>query len=294
MTAAQTGILLPVPRVARHLIFTHSLDSNPVEQLRRLQDVADGEQLVVGLGQSLLVHLGGSIKGMQDMPALSGSAVEIPSTPASLWIWLRGEERGDLVMQTLALKQRLAGAFELREAVDCFMYRDSRDLSGYIDGTENPEGDTAAEVALVSSNQVGLDGSSFVALQQWLHNLGHFHSLPGAEQDNIIGRRKETNEEFDTAPESAHVKRSAQESFNPNAFMLRRSMPWNNATQEGLMFLSFGSSFVAFDSILRRMVGLEDGITDGLFRFSQPVNGAYFWCPPMRDGKLDLSLLGIQ
>ena len=293
MSAAQPGILQPVPAVARHLVFTHTLDSNPLEQLRRLQDVADGETLVVGLGQSLLAHLGCEIKGMQDMPVLSGSAVEIPSTPASLWIWLRGEERGDLVVKTLELKQRLAGAFELRDVVDFCKYRDSRDLSGYVDGTENPVGENAERAALVSSNIVGLEDSSFASVQQWLHNLGHFQSLPQSEQDNIMGRRRADNEEFDEAPESAHVKRSAQETFTPEAFMLRRSLPWNNETQEGLMFVSFGKSFDAFNAIMERMVGMDDGITDGLFRFTQPINGGFFWCPPMKGGKLNLDLLKI-
>lgn len=293
MSLAQAGILQPVPQLARHLVFTHALDSNPIEYLRRLIDLVDGDKVVLGLGQSLLNHIGCDIKGMQDMSALSGAAVEVPSTPASLWIWLRGEDRGDLVIQTLEIKQRLEGAFELRDAIDCFKYRDSRDLSGYIDGTENPEGDDAEQAALVSSNIDGLDGSSFVAVQQWIHNLGHFNSLPQKEKDNIFGRRQEDNVEFDEAPESAHVKRSAQESFTPEAFMLRRSMPWNSDKQEGLVFLAFGHSFTAFDSIMKRMVGVEDGITDGLFRFTQPINGAYFWCPPMKDGVINLSLLKI-
>ena len=73
--------------------------------------------------------------------------------------------------------------------------------------------------------------------------------------------------------------------------MVRRSMPWNDATREGLVFVAFGHTLQAFEAVMRRMVGLDDGITDGMFRFSQPVNGAYFWCPPMLDGKLDLSLL---
>lgn len=293
MSLAQAGILQPVPQLARHLVFTHALDSNPIEYLRRLIDLVDGDKVVLGLGQSLLNHIGCDIKGMQDMSALSGAAVEVPSTPASLWIWLRGEDRGDLVIQTLEIKQRLEGAFELRDAIDCFKYRDSRDLSGYIDGTENPEGDDAEQAALVSSNIDGLDGSSFVAVQQWIHNLGHFNSLPQKEKDNIFGRRQEDNVEFDEAPQSAHVKRSAQESFTPEAFMLRRSMPWNSDKQEGLVFLAFGHSFTAFDSIMKRMVGVEDGITDGLFRFTQPINGAYFWCPPMKDGVINLSLLKI-
>jgi putative iron-dependent peroxidase len=84
------------------------------------------------------------------------------------------------------------------------------------------------------------------------------------------------------------VKRTAQESFAPEAFLMRRSMPWNDAMRAGLMFVAFGRSLDAFEAQLNRMVGAEDGIVDALFRFTKPVTGAYFWCPPVTQGKLDL------
>lgn len=58
------------------------------------------------------------------------------------------------------------------------------------------------------------------------------------------------------------------------------------------MFLAFGHSFDAFEAQLRRMSGLEDGIVDGLYRISTPLTGGYYWCPPIKDGRLDLSALG--
>ena len=139
-----------------------------------------------------------------------------------------------------------------------------------------------------------MDGSSFVAVQLWVHDLDRFLTLSQDEQDNTIGRRKSDNEELDDAPASAHVKRTEQESFDPKAFILRRSMPWADTTNQGLVFVAFGKSFDAFDALLRRMVGTEDGIVDALFRFTQPVLGSYFWCPPVVDGRLDLSALGIS
>ena len=75
--------------------------------------------------------------------------------------------------------------------------------------------------------------------------------------------------------------------------MLRRSMPWTEGAAAGLVFVAFGRSFDAFEAQLRRMVGVDDGITDALFRFTRPVSGSYFWCPPVKDGKLDLSALGL-
>jgi putative iron-dependent peroxidase len=113
------------------------------------------------------------------------------------------------------------------------------------------------------------------------------------EQDNAIGRRRRDNQELTDAPPSAHIKRTAQESFNPEAFVLRRSMPWVDDKRAGLVFVAFGKSTVAYEALLARMVGTEDGISDALFRFTRPLTGAYFWCPPMKKGRLDLSALGI-
>ena len=75
--------------------------------------------------------------------------------------------------------------------------------------------------------------------------------------------------------------------------MLRRSAPWSDARRAGLYFVAFGHSFRAFDVQMRRMSGADDGIVDGLFRFTRPLMGAYFWCPPMNDGKLDLSAIAL-
>ena len=59
------------------------------------------------------------------------------------------------------------------------------------------------------------------------------------------------------------------------------------------MFVAFGHSLDAFETQLRRMVGAEDGITDALFRFTWPVTGAYLWCPPIENGRLDLRVLRL-
>jgi putative iron-dependent peroxidase len=136
-----------------------------------------------------------------------------------------------------------------------------------------------------------MDGSSFVAVQQWVHDLEHFKHLEVNEQDNVFGRHISNNEEFDEAPEAAHVKRTAQESYEPEAFILRRSIPWVEGNDAGLNFIAYGKSFDAFEMILNRMVGNEDGIVDNLFRFTRPITGAYYWCPPVKDGQMNLAAI---
>ncbi len=293
MTLAQPGILAPVPPHAKYLTFTLTPGAAPGAPLRALCERIDGEQTVVGLGLSLVRTLGHEIAGLVTAPRHVGPGIDVPSTPAALWCWLRGEDRGELLHRARAIEHTLAPAFRLEQTLDAFMHDTGRDLSGYEDGTENPEGDDALAAALVSGQGGGLDGASFVAVQQWLHDFSALEAMSTTERDNAVGRRQSDNEELADAPPSAHVKRTAQESFDPEAFVLRRSMPWTDAHGAGLVFVAFGQSFGAFAAQLRRMVGAEDGISDAIFKFTRPVTGAYYWCPPIKDGRIDLSAVGL-
>jgi len=289
MNALQPGVLAPVPAVARYLTFTLKPRAHPRRPLIAIASFADGESCVVGVGESVLRALGVSIAGMRAFPSYSGKGFEVPSTPAALWCWLRGGDRGALLHQGRKIEHALAPAFALEHAIDAFRHGSGRDLTSYEDGTENPRGRKAVAAAAVKGMGAGLDGSSFVAVQQWEHDFGRFESMSTKEQDNSIGRRQRDNVELARAPASAHVKRTAQESFEPEAFVLRRSMPWTEGTRAGLVFVAFGKSLDAFEAQLRRMVGEEDGIADALFRFTRPVSGSYFWCPPVRRGRIDLT-----
>lgn len=289
----QTGITDAVPLHAHHLFFTITPDVSPGRAMRALAGIADGRSTVVGLGRSLVQAFDQDVPGLRVFPHYAGAGLDVPSTPYALWCWLRADDRGDLVHRTRQIEQALSPALRLSQVVDVFRYKTGLDLTGYEDGTENPQGADALEAALAQGHTPGIAGSSFVAVQRWTHDLTHFEAMSAADQDNVIGRHKVDNEEIEDAPASAHVKRTAQESFDPEAFVLRRSMPWADGKQAGLMFVAFGKSFDAYESLLRRMVGAEDGIVDALFRFTRPVSGSYFWCPPMHNGNLDLRAIGL-
>lgn len=294
MTPVQRAILEPIPSVARYLTMELVPGVDARAALNRLAACLDASSAVVGIGRSLVLALGRDVPGLRDFPARAGAGIEVPSTPGALWCWLRGDDRGELVHRTRAVEAALAPAFRTATIIDAFQYGSSRDLTGYEDGTENPQGDAAVAAATLDGAGPGLDGSSFVAVQQWLHDLDRFAAMSRDEQDATVGRRRDDNEEIDDAPPSAHVKRTAQESFDPDAFVVRRSMPWADGARSGLVFVAFGRSFDAFEAQMRRMAGEEDGITDALFRFTRPLTGAYFWCPPAgAGGKLDLRALGL-
>jgi porphyrinogen peroxidase len=293
VTTAQPGILAPIPRHARYLTFALKPGTQPRNAVKALAAMADGEACVVGLGALLLFAMQKEIEGLRAFPHYRGEGFEIPSIPAALWCWLRGEDRGEIVLRGREIERILAPAFEAASTIDAFKYGRGLDLTGYEDGTENPRGRKAVKAAIWEGGRAGMGGSSFVAVQQWVHDLERFAAMPRRQQDNAIGRRRSDNLELAGAPPSAHVKRTAQESFTPEAFVLRRSMPWADTTRAGLVFVAFGRSVDAFEAQLKRMAGAEDGTVDALFGFTRPVTGAYFWCPPLRRGCLDLRAIGL-
>jgi len=290
MPPIQSSILSENTKHARQLFFSVLPDCNIKNALESLNETIDTENIVIGLGEVLLNEIPTPIPGIKTMPAHTSNNITIPSTPYALWCCMNGTDRGALFHLSNDIEDALTEFFILEDSIDCFQYDENRDMSGYIDGTENPEGEEALKVAFVQDNSA-LNGSSFVAVQQWLHDFDTLKQMSEKEKDDVIGRHHADNEEFDEAPESAHVKRAAQESFTPEAFLLRRSIPWTEGMHAGLMFIAYSHSFDAFEAILKRMMGKEDGITDGLFQFTRPVSGSYFWCPPAKDGKLDLSFM---
>ncbi len=272
----QPGILPGIPNHGRYI----ELRAKAGASLDTIQALTIDENLVIGIGPRLANH-----PDLHGFTALSGPA-DIPSTQADLMLWLRGDDAGEIATRARHLLQALPD-FEPVRTVNGFKFgvhlETGLDLSGYEDGTENPQGDAALKAAFAP------DGSSFLSLQHWQHDLTSFEARPQAERDHTIGRRQSDNEELEDAPLSAHVKRTAQENFTPEAFILRRSMPWSEGGHEGLIFAAFAHSLAPFEALLTRMAGVEDGTPDALFTFTHPTSGANYWCPPVENGHLILT-----
>ncbi len=123
MSAAQPGILTPIPVVGRYLFFSISQPEQVAATLASLAAATDGYQLVVGIGHSLMLSLGKTVEGMKDYPVLAAPGIDLPSTPSALWCWLRGEDRGEVTLRSHALERSLAPAFQRTGAVDAFPLR---------------------------------------------------------------------------------------------------------------------------------------------------------------------------
>ena len=291
----QAAIFKPAPAVGSVLVFDLDPGAEPAKGLAALREETAEGDITLGLGEPLVLALGRHVEGLRGFPALSGMGVAFPSTQGALWVLIGGDERDVVLDRAMGLHGKLGAGWRLLEEVETFRYRGGRDLTGYEDGTENPKGDAAVEAAVIARGGPGVAGGSFVAVQRYVHDLQRFRGFEVTARDAIIGRDHETNEELADAAATAHVKRSAQESFDPPAFMLRRSMPWGGVAQHGLYFVAFVEALDRFERVLRRMAGLDDGKLDALLGITRALSGGYYFCPPLAaDGGLDLRAVGID
>lgn len=213
---------------------------------------------------------------------VEGEGGRAPATPGDILLHIRGE-RPDLNFE---LARRIMGRFadsvSVVEEVAGFRYLDSRDLTGFVDGTENPAGEVRAEVALVGDGDPDFAGGSYIALQRYIHDLIAWERLAIAEQERTIGRSKADNVEFsaeDKAP-TAHIKRVSIKQDGKSLEILRHSMPYGTTSEHGLYFIAYGATPDNFDRMLDRMLTADgSGDYDHLMNYSRAVTGAAFFAP---------------
>lgn len=207
-----------------------------------------------------------------------------PATPADILLHIRSERR-DLNFELAREVLATAGdALRLVEEVPGFRYFDMRDMTGFVDGTENPEGEERAGVALVDSSDPAGEGGSYVLLQRFVHDLATWSTLSQSEQEAVFGRTKDTDEELDddNKPDSAHISRVVIEQDGEELEILRHSMPYGDSQKAGLVFIAYSARREIFDMMLDSMFDAQgEGVHDHLMDFTRAETGAFFFAPSL-------------
>jgi len=248
---------------------------------------AGGVNLVIGFGPDLwrAIEPAGTpadLGPFQPLGSMGGH--HAPATQHDLWLWINGSTRDVVFEHSRAAALAIATVAEIASDHDAFVHRDSRDLTGFIDGSANPAVLEAPEAALVPDGTPGA-GGSHVLFMRWVHDLTRFEALPMSEQERVIGRTKPESIEFvgDALPPTAHIARvQIEDDAGTELPIYRRSVPYGTIAEHGLCFLAFSAERERFDRMLRRMFGpADDGLHDRLADFSRPVSGAFYFAPSL-------------
>jgi putative iron-dependent peroxidase len=248
---------------------------------------AGGVNLVLAFGSELWRAL-----APEDLPDGLGPFQRIgtlgghnaPATQHDLWLWINGSSQDVVFEHARAAARAIHEVAELAGEQLAFVHRDSRDLTGFIDGTANPTMVEAPAAALVPDGRPGAGGSHVLAMR-WVHDLDSFEALPVSEQEQIFGRTKPSSIELeeDAKPPTAHIARVEIEDDAGNELPIyRRSVPYGTVAEHGLYFVAFSADRTRYDRMLARMFGTDgDGRHDRITEFSRPVSGAYYFAPPL-------------
>ncbi|WP_345315224.1 Dyp-type peroxidase [Ferrimonas gelatinilytica] len=205
-----------------------------------------------------------------------------PSQPVDLFIHLRSDRLDINHLAATEMCRRLRGLAELVEEVRGFRYLDNRDLTGFVDGTENPIGPHRREVALVGDQDPQFRGGSYIHTQRYVHNMQRWEQQSLKTQEDTVGRTKLENMEYpgEAKPLTAHIKRTNLKNEDGSSMeILRQSMPYGNMQEQGLFFISCCHTPRYFSEQLRSMVVGHDGHFDHLLKYTQAVTGAAYFAP---------------
>lgn len=214
-----------------------------------------------------------------DAEVVGADGYRMPATQHDAWVWIAGAARDVVFDAGVAAVRALAPVATVATEVNGWVYRHDRDLTGFIDGTENPTPLEAYDVT-VRPDGPGA-GSSTLLVQQWRHDTAALAALTVEQQEGVIGRTKSDSVELapEAMPADSHVARTVLERDGEELRIFRRNTAYGGVTDHGTMFIGFSREQFHLAEMLRRMAGVGDGVRDALTRYTTALTGAYYVVP---------------
>jgi porphyrinogen peroxidase len=210
-----------------------------------------------------------------DADLVGADGFVMPATQHDAVLWLSGSAYDVIFDTARAAISAVAGLASVAEETSSWPYRHDRDLTGFIDGSENPTLIEAPGLVLVPEGLPGA-GGTVLLLQKWAHDAAAWEALPIAEQERVIGRTKPDSVELEDQAPDSHVASTDQERFGD---IFRRNMPYGTVTDHGTVFVGFASEQRPLAAMLESMAALGDGTRDALTRYTRPLTGSYYFVP---------------
>lgn len=198
----------------------------------------------------------------------------MPATQHDVAVWVAGGAQDVVFDRVREIVGALAPFAALADEEVGWTYRYHRDLTGFVDGTENPKQFETRDVAVVAEGPGA--GASVLLLQRWPHDTAAWDALSVEQQEAAIGRTKDDSTELDPKAPTSHAARTDQDELGK---IVRRNMAYGDVTDHGTMFVGLAADQSVLHRMLERMVGQHGEPRDELTRFTKPVTGAYYVLP---------------
>lgn len=216
---------------------------------------------------------------------IRGEIHQTVSTPGDLFFHIRSDRRDVCFEVERQLVGKLKNVTLVIDETVGFRYQDERDLLGFVDGTANPTGSEATRATVVDDNDAASAGGSYAVVQKYLHDLDKWEALPVKTQEQIVGRSKVANVEFDDAGSGQKSHKTLNTIIDDQGQehdILRDNMPFGSpkSGEFGTYFIGYSANVWVIERMLERMfLGDPKGLYDRILDFSMPLTGTIFFIP---------------
>jgi putative iron-dependent peroxidase len=214
-----------------------------------------------------------------DEPVTGPDGFTMPATQHDIVVWIAAGSR-DLVWDEAVRAQRaLESVAAVATETNGWTYHHRLDLTGFVDGTENPPLGAAPAYALVSSGP-GV-GGSVLLLQRWSHDAVAWERIGTSAQEQVMGRTKDAASiELDDKSPTSHIARTDQDELGK---ILRRNIPYGGVGRHGTLFVGLCGQQRVLHEMLLHMAGADGKGRDDLTRYTTAETGAYYFLPALCD-----------
>lgn len=242
--------------------------------------------LVAGIGSEAWDRLftGPRPAKLHQFVELKGERYHAPSTEGDLLLHIRGGSLDVCFELGGRLLASMAGAVTVVDEVHGFKFFEQRDLLGFVDGTENPDGPDAVDAVQIADDP-DFAGASYVHVQRYTHDMDAWNALSVNEQELVIGRTKLEDIELDddVKPANSHVALNTIEDEDGNELaIMRANMPFGTLGngESGTYYIAYSADPGVTERMLSNMfIGDPPGNTDRILDFSTAQTGSMFFVP---------------
>jgi putative iron-dependent peroxidase len=274
-----------------HMSRTEGADLGVIKPaLTKLRQECDSEgvQLCIMFGPTLLADLTDDIPAdFQPYPGYSSAdGKEAKATQEELLIWVHSDHKDRNWHTQYNFRTAVAGHMNVARETIAWIYGASLDLTGFIDGTGNPEPENQRAAAIVPDGSPGA-GGAFAIAQRWVHDLNYFNGLSLEDQQNLFGRTKKDSQRLDKQVPTSHLSHvelrdgeTADASKAKRNEIVRRSTPYalHDGTV-GLYFLGFCKDQAPLRERMQAIYGMNGQVRDALTDYSTPASGSFYFAP---------------
>lgn len=293
-------VIAPPARASIFLVLSVHDDTDSTEAVRDLLGdfpgltrtvsfrVPDDELLsVVGVGSHMWNRLFPEHKPalLHPFKEIRGAKHVAVSTKGDILIHLRAQHLDMCFELARLIVSQVEKHVDIVDEVHGFKYFDERDLLGFVDGTENPEGNDAVDAVTIGDEDPDFEGGSYVHIQKYLHDMGAWNALSTEEQEKVIGRSKLDDVEMadDVKPSNSHIALNDISDENGNDLdIYRENMPFGSFGEKefGTYFIGYAKGPRITERMLRNMfIGNPAGNYDRILDFSVAKTGSLYFVP---------------